>query len=219
MPTATASPPGAAAARARRAAAPAPPAPPSAAACSCRAAAPLPSIPAAGQTQTLSNAIADQTGSGGTGGNAGSWALSKTGAGTLVLGGTNTYTGGTNVTGGTLSISADANLGKGGTVALGRWHRHRLHRRRDLQPFDHGGGRSDLHVGTGLTVTQSGQIADGATPGDVEVKGGGTLVLSNALNSYSGGTTGQRRTLQHRHGRQPGSNRRAHRQWRHLQSQ
>ena len=38
-------------------------------------------------------------------------------------------------------------------------------------------------------MTQSGQIADGATPGDVEVKGGGTLVLSNALNSYSGGTT------------------------------
>ena len=102
---------------------------------------------------------------------------------------TNTYSGGTNVTGGTLSISSDANLGNGGTVALGDG---------TGIAFTAGGtythditvaGDPTFTVGTGLTVTQSGQIADGATPGDVEVKGGGTLVLSNALNSYSGGTT------------------------------
>ena len=123
----------------------------------------------------------------GTGGNAGSWALSKTGAGTLVLGGTNTYTGGTNVTGGTLSISADANLGTGGTVALGDG---------TGITFTAGGtyshditvaGDPAFDVGTGLTVTQSGAIADGATPGEVEKTGGGVLVLS-AANSYSGGT-------------------------------
>ncbi len=143
--------------------------------------------PGSGQTQTVSNAIADEAGNGGSAGN--KWTLSKTGAGTLTLSAANSYSGGTNVTGGTVSISSDANLGNGGTVALG-----------DGTGIDFTAGGTYSHditvagdptftVGTGLTVTQSGQIADGATPGDVEVKGGGTLVLSNALNSYSGGTT------------------------------
>ena len=107
----------------------------------------------------------------------------------LTLTGANGYSGGTNVTGGRLSISSDGNLGTGGTVALG-----------DGTGIDFTAGGTYSHditvagdptftVGTGLTVTQSGQIADGATPGDVEVKGGGTLVLSNAGNSFSGGTT------------------------------
>jgi autotransporter-associated beta strand protein len=57
--------------------------------------------------------IADQTGIGGTGGNAGSWALAKTGAGTLILSAMNTYSGGTTVTGGTLDVE-----GRVGSVAL-----------------------------------------------------------------------------------------------------
>ena len=60
--------------------------------------------PDAGQTQTVSDAIADQTGSGGTGGNEGSWDLTKSGGGTLVLGAANTYTGATTVSGGTLRV-------------------------------------------------------------------------------------------------------------------
>ena len=42
---------------------------------------------------------------------AGSVGLTKTGAGTLTLGGTNTYTGTTAVNAGILSISADSGLG------------------------------------------------------------------------------------------------------------
>ena len=45
-------------------------------------------------------------------------------------------------------------------------------------------------VGSGLSVTQSGEIDDGGgTPGVVEVAGGGSFTLTNAGNGYSGGTT------------------------------
>ena len=58
--------------------------------------------PGAGQTQTISDVIADQTGVGGTGANAGSWRLVKNGAGTTILTGANAYSGATLVNGGTL---------------------------------------------------------------------------------------------------------------------
>jgi autotransporter-associated beta strand protein len=76
--------------------------------------------PGGGQTQTISDVIADQTGSGGTGANAGSWALSLSGGGTLVLNGANTYSGGTTVTGATLVVNGsigDPVIGAGGVLA------------------------------------------------------------------------------------------------------
>ena len=77
--------------------------------------------PASGQTQTVSNAIADQTGSGGSGGNAGAWGLAKSGAGTTTLSGTNTYTGATTVSAGTLavngSITSPTTVGANATLA------------------------------------------------------------------------------------------------------
>jgi autotransporter-associated beta strand protein len=75
--------------------------------------------PANGQTQTVSNVIADQTGSGGTGPNAGSWALNVSGGGTLVLGGANAYSGGTTVTGATLIVNGsigDPTINPGGVL-------------------------------------------------------------------------------------------------------
>lgn len=49
---------------------------------------------------------------------AGSSGLAKTDLGKLVLGGTNTYTGGTTLSGGTLQIASDANLGGAGGLTL-----------------------------------------------------------------------------------------------------
>jgi fibronectin-binding autotransporter adhesin len=59
------------------------------------------------------------------GDNGGATSLAKSGVGTWVLGGTNTYSGGTAINGGTLQVSSDANLGaasgglsfNGGTLA------------------------------------------------------------------------------------------------------
>jgi fibronectin-binding autotransporter adhesin len=120
----------------------------------------------------------------------GNGSLTKTGVGILTLTGASSYQGGTDVTAGGLSISADDNLGSGGTVTLAA---------NTSLAFTAGGtythaitveGDPTFIVGPGLTVTQSGAIADGGgTPGVVEVSGGGTLALTDAANSYSGGTS------------------------------
>ncbi|MBN9547923.1 MAG: autotransporter domain-containing protein [Alphaproteobacteria bacterium] len=69
-----------------------------------------------GASTTVSGVIADGGVKGGAGGS-----LVKTGGGTLTLTGANTYTGGTELHGGVLSVSADANLGatSGGLVFSG----------------------------------------------------------------------------------------------------
>jgi hypothetical protein len=75
--------------------------------------------PEAQLTQTILDAIADQSGSGGTGGNAGSYSLAKNGLGTLELGGDNTFSGNASeVTDGMLRISHPTGLG------LGSWTNH-----------------------------------------------------------------------------------------------
>jgi uncharacterized protein with beta-barrel porin domain len=61
--------------------------------------------PGAGRSQTISDVITDQTGSGGTGTNAGSWNLNLSGGGMLTLSATNSYTGTTTVNAGTLDVS------------------------------------------------------------------------------------------------------------------
>ncbi|MBS0559028.1 MAG: autotransporter-associated beta strand repeat-containing protein [Proteobacteria bacterium] len=65
--------------------------------------------PAAGQTLTLSDAIADQQGSGGTG----AQHVTMSGAGTVVLSATNTYSGGTVINGGTVALQAPGAAGTG----------------------------------------------------------------------------------------------------------
>ncbi|WP_192871723.1 beta strand repeat-containing protein, partial [Variovorax sp. JS1663] len=146
--------------------------------------------PASGFTQTVANVIADQTGSGGTGGDAGSIGITKNGAGTLILSGVNTYSGGTIVKGGTLSISSDENLGAassgltldGGTL-------------RNTAGFMFTRAITVGSAGGGFQ-TDVDQISTGAISGEggVTKTGTGTLTLWGD-NTYTGATTVNAGTL------------------------
>lgn len=120
-----------------------------------------------------------------TDGTAGAAKLIKTDDGLLVLGGTNTYSGGTAINDGVLQVSSDANLGassgalsfNGGTLAT----TGSFVSARDVTLNTNGGTFSPV-AGTSLTL--SGPI--GGT-GQLSMMGAGTLVLSGT-NTYSDGT-------------------------------
>ena len=112
----------------------------------------------------------------------GAGALIKTGAGSLTLSGNNGYSGGTELRSGSLSVSADANLGatsggltfNGGTLATTA--SFDTSRNVSLQQA----GTFDVASGTtlGLTGAVSGI-------GDLRKTGSGTLRLDNTGNSYA----------------------------------
>jgi fibronectin-binding autotransporter adhesin len=114
---------------------------------------------------------------------AGSDGLIKTDAGTLVLGGANTYTGGTMVNGGTVSVSSDANLGdssglltlNGGTLE-------------NTAAF--ATARAITLAGSGTLQTDADLTASGtiAGSGALTKTGAGTLTLTG-INIYTGTTT------------------------------
>ncbi|MFC5768463.1 autotransporter-associated beta strand repeat-containing protein [Thauera sinica] len=131
-------------------------------------------------------------------------ALFKEDLGTLILTGTNSYTGGTGISGGTLQVSRDENLGAA-SGALAILNGSTL---RTTASFGTGRmvilGNSGIGTSSGTIETDAGTrlTLDGAIveapslPAAFLTKAGdGTLVLTNA-NTYSGGTIVEAGTLQ-----------------------
>jgi len=110
----------------------------------------------------------------------------KRGAGSLVLGGDSSFSGGLSINAGSVSASADANLGRdfnviafdGGTlITTGSFAANRG------TAVSFGGGTLDVAAGT--TLTWNGSIYG---PGGVAKQGAGSLVLGGD-SSFSGGLT------------------------------
>jgi autotransporter-associated beta strand protein len=154
------------------------------------------------QTQTIAGSIADAgpfVGSSAPGFVAAS--LTKTGAGTLVLNGNNSYTGGTTINGGTLAISNDAGLGalpnNGATApnvtlnggALGILDSLTTNSQRIIELGTQGG---TLNAPVGTTWNCQSQITG---TGALTETGGGALVLSE-VNAYTGNTDVNAGTMQ-----------------------
>ena len=135
----------------------------------------------------VSGVIADGGGLGGTGGS-----LVKTGNGTLILSGANTYTGGTTLAGGTLRLANNQALGTGTLTTTG-------------SVVDYAASvtigntividsnSTQLQVTAG-SATQAGIISELNGPRPLEKIGAGTLVLT-ATSTYSGATTVSAGTL------------------------
>ena len=128
--------------------------------------------------------------SGGISESGGSRALTKTGAGTLTLSGTNSYSGLTTIDAGTLAISSADNLSGtsgirfevGGSGTL--YATSSLTLNKTIAQGDTSPGAGKYLVDSGTTLTLSGVIS-GA--GQFQKEGDGAIILNNA-NNYSGRT-------------------------------
>lgn len=118
---------------------------------------------------------------GGTGG------LVKAGSGTLTLTGNNTFTGGITLGSGALSVSSDANLGGAGTLSMAGGTALNI-TAGGLYAHDVSlGGANAFNASPGAAVTWSGAISGS---GGLKWNGTGTtLTLTNAANTYTGGTS------------------------------
>jgi autotransporter-associated beta strand protein len=117
----------------------------------------------------------------------GSGGLIKSDLGTLVLSGTDSYSGGTSLIGGTLSLTNGGAIGSG-SLALNPGTTLDLAGSFALGNATTFSGTALVNVGGGNSATLGGVMSDAGTLAGVLAKTGlGTLTLAGA-NSYSGGT-------------------------------
>ncbi|GAA4332520.1 hypothetical protein GCM10023165_07160 [Variovorax defluvii] len=142
--------------------------------------------PGSGTTQTVANTIADQTGSGGTGSNAGSIGIIKTGAGTLQLTGANTYSGGTDLQQSRVEVGNDSALGLGVLTMHGGTTLGFIADRLTLGNAISFADTADAFIDTGNFPSFLGGTISG--PGNLVKTGTGPLTLAGP-NTYVGRTT------------------------------
>jgi CSLREA domain-containing protein len=130
----------------------------------------------------------------------GTGALQIIGSNTVILSGSNSYTGGTTISNGTLRLDASYSLPTGTAVSLSNTSGAYLNINGTTQSIAslNGGGTSggNVNIGSG-TLTISGDaptnsIYNGVisgTNGNLTKSGSGTLTLNGTSNSYSGMTT------------------------------
>jgi T5SS/PEP-CTERM-associated repeat protein/autotransporter-associated beta strand protein len=125
--------------------------------------------------------------------------VAKIGAGTVVFTGPNTYTGGTTINAGTLTIGSGGSIADSSGVNLaasGATFDISNGGNQTIQDLSGSGnvalGSNTLTLGTANSTTFSGVIADGGigggTGGGIDKAGTGTLTLTGA-NTYTGNTT------------------------------
>jgi fibronectin-binding autotransporter adhesin len=125
----------------------------------------------------------------------GSGALVKNGSDTLTLSGANSYGGGTAINAGSVAVGNNSALGTGMVVMAAGTTVVFANSSLTLANAFSLNGDPTYTVASGSTDTLGGVIADGSTPGELVLNGGGTLVLAGT-NTYSGGTTISAGTLQ-----------------------
>jgi len=117
----------------------------------------------------------------------------KSGTGTWVLSGTNTYSGGTTVSGGILAVSSDANLGATtGSLTINAATLEATASFTSARAISLGNASSTFMVDPTFTFTANGIITG---TGTLNKTGSGTLVLGG-MNLFSGGTNVTAGTLQ-----------------------
>jgi autotransporter-associated beta strand protein len=138
---------------------------------------------ASGKTATVSSVLTGTAG------------LSKSGAGTLVLTGSNSYSGGTTINDGTLRVVADSNLGaSGGGITFNGGTLNPITGLSTSRAVTISSSGGSVDNGSGITTTLTGAIA-GSAGNTLTKTGNGTLLLtqpsprSGASSSWLGNIT------------------------------